>query len=193
MSPNPYDTPELYDALLISCAPGNGRTPGRLKWVTLPEPDEGWEVKKGKGAAGGEMVCNGRKPGTKFVCELYLWRDAYSDQFALWDAYKVVFQLTTKDGPSQQALDVYHPILEDAGISSAVLASPPIMVPDPDGKGGGTVKLSFLSYQPVKKRLGTGKPKGSAAAKPSAKPDPNALLKAAIEANNITIGSLSNP
>jgi len=33
--------------------------------------------------------------------------------------------------------------------------------PQPDGKGGATVKLKFLQYAPPKKKPGNGKPKGT--------------------------------
>ncbi len=181
---NPIDNPGAYDALRIA----GKRTPGQLKWTSPPKVDEGWEKKEAKGSKGGETICNGRKI-CEFAVELYLWRDTIRDEFAAWEAFKPVLAKTTKDGAAQQALDIYSPVLEEAGISAVVLKNVPCAIPD--GKGGATVLLEFMEYRPAKKNSGSGKPKGAAAA-PGAKADPFADLNATIANNNAEIQLLSS-
>lgn len=187
---NPYDNPDQYDALVITGAPGDGRTPGIFKWTTPPDPDQGWEKKEAKGSAGGETICNGEK-----LCEcegeIYLWKDEKYDGFALWDAYKVVFGQTTKDGPNQTALDIYHPVAEEAGVSSFVVRNKLVVVPD--GKGGGIIKIKLLQYGPAKKKTGTGKPKGAGAGAKPTPFDPNYALKQKIAAQAAINDALDKP
>jgi uncharacterized membrane protein YgcG len=67
--------------------------------------------------------------------------------------------LTPIKAGNPMALDIFHPQLDGLGISSVVVKQR--SNPQPDGKGGATVKLKFLQYSPPKKKPGNGKPKGS--------------------------------
>lgn len=181
---NPIDNPTAYDHLVIAGEP----TPGVMTWTKEPERDGGWTVQAGKGADGATLEKDGAKPLECGVA-LYLFRDRRKgiDGFAAWDAYRPRLLVCDADG-KEQALDVYHPLLEELGASSFIIKVRGGLVPD--GKGGGSVKLTLLEHvASVKKRTGTGKPKGSKGGKkPSAfdvfdradKVDPNAALKAEL-------------
>ncbi len=189
---NPIDNHDSYDQLFVTGAP---RSPGVFRLTAAPDVNTGWEKKEGKGAEGGETINNGRKLA-EFEGEFYLWRDANRDCFAEWESFKVVFAQTTKDGPLQKALDVYHPVLDEAGITSVVMRNVPVAVPD--GKGGAVVKLKFLEYRPTKKRVGTGKPKGGDGTHidltgGGSKPVTNAALKAENAQLDVVIKKKANP
>lgn len=177
---NPVDTPELYDVLFLAGV----ETPGLCK-LSMPELDEGWEKQESKGSSGGETVHNGAKL-VEFEAEIYLWKEFGGfDWFAEWESFKPILQTPIQKNASK-ALDIYHPQLEGLGIGSVVVKSR--TEPQPDGKGGATVKIKFLQYAPPKPKA-AGKPKGSAGAgggagggSEGAKPDPNQDLKDEIEA-----------
>lgn len=149
---NPIDHPDLYDSIILA-----GRvSPGRAR-VSMPMRTEGWEKQKAKGADGAETVNNGADL-IEFDVELYLWRDERVDHFEAWENWSPVLLTPVKAG-NPMALDIFHPQLDGLGISSVVVKQR--SNPQPDGKGGATVKLKFLQYSPPKKKPGNGKPKGS--------------------------------
>lgn len=191
--PNPVDQPNLYEALVLAGA----RSPGRLR-LSFPLRVEGWDTQKAKGSSGGETVHNGREL-SEFDAELYLWRDRSRgvDHFAGWDTFKpVLLAPIAKNAP--KALDIYHPQLEGIGITSVVVRS--WTEPQPDGRGGATVKIKFLEYAPPKPKA-AGKPGGSksggAGGGPGGpggsapkEPDPNQDLKDAIAAKTEEFNAL---
>lgn len=177
---NPVDNPKEYDFFVLA----GQRSPGRARF-SFPTLDEGWDKQEAKGGSGGGTVHNGAKL-LEFDVELYLWKESWTtgsvDHFADWDAFQPLFKLPVAEGTSK-ALDIYHPQLDGLGITSVVVKS--WTQPQPDDKGGATVKIKFLQYQPIPKKAG-GSPSGSkangagganGAAKDPAKADPNAALK----------------
>lgn len=181
---NPIDNADAYDYLIVRRL----RSPGRWKWTTPPKRDNGWEKKEGKGADGGELICNGKRL-VECAGELLLWRDERRDCYAEWEAWKSVLEGSTKDGPDQQALDVYHPMLAELKLSAFVLKFDPVLIPE-DG-GLSRVPLEFIQWAPKKKRTGTGKPKGAAAAPPPKEVDPRiAKATAKIETNDLELKRL---
>lgn len=162
--PNPVDNEDLYEAIVL----GGLRSPGR---VTLSGHDRviGWDVKKGAGQSGATTTRTSEDPA-KVTCTFYLVKDDAQgiDDFALWPAFLAQAKSTIA-GPTPKALDVYHPDLAENDIKSVVLEKIGGVVHD--GKGGQTRTLVFLEYRPPKPKGGT--PKGSAAKKKTAAPDPN--------------------
>lgn len=150
---NPVDNPTAYDTITL----GGQKSPGQVTIGSLaPKRSEGWDSQKAAGADGAELVHKGAPPA-KFSVELYLWKDEAIDHFAGWDNWRDILKTPT-DETSQKALDIYHPVLAEAGITSVVVAAwtPPI----PDGQGGATVTIEFIEYRPSAERS-TGKPGGS--------------------------------
>lgn len=146
---NPLDNPKAYDSFLLA----GTRSPGILRYGN-PKREEGWEIVTAKGAAGGETVNNGTKLA-KFQFELFLWRAFH---YREWEQFKLLFKSSSKEGAQQQALDIYHPILAEIGVTSVVVAAWTPAVPQ---RGGGSiVQIEFLEYAPSKAK-DVGRPKGS--------------------------------
>lgn len=185
MSPRPHLNPELYETFKLA----GQKSPGVLKQPAFADAKkaEGWDVGTAPGKDGSALEHKGAKPA-KFSCEITLWSDENGDRFDEWEKWKPLLGTSSKDGDEQQALDIYHPTLDEIGITSVVIAtwSPPAL----DGPGGSsTVKIEFIDAAVLKSK-NTGAPKGSAnnkkgnggqpGAKKEEKPDPNADLKAKL-------------
>lgn len=180
--PNPYDNPSLYDTFFLAGV----QAPG-VWTVTTPTIDEGWKKQEPKGKDGGETTRDGRKL-IDIDMEGYLFKDPSigRDDFALWDAFIVTLKLPIAKN-DKKALDIYHPQLEGADISSVVVANWTAHPQPVKGKGAGIVKIKFTQYAPPKP-ASSGKPKGSkgggsgGGTGEAEKPDPNADIKAELEA-----------
>ena len=186
---NPVDNPEAYDVLVLAGL----ESPGICK-LTVPTRETGWDQQQGKDGSAGESVQNGTK-GLEIQCEFYLWKDPATgiDHFAEWDSFVLLLKEPTKKN-SPKALDIYHPSLENKGISSVVVKS--WSNPQPDGVGGGTAKVVFLEYLPSKPKGAGGKPKGSKAGGEGSgaqAPDPNADVKAALESETQAYNDPAQP
>jgi hypothetical protein len=155
MAVDPVSNPSAYDKIILA----GKESPGRAK-LNFPTRDEGWEKQESKGEEGGETVPNGPKL-IDFEVELYLWKERMRgiDHFARWEAWKPLLLKPVAKG-ARRALDIYHPQLDGLGITSVVVGT--WTEPQPDGKGGGTVKLKFIQYKPSKPKS-TKKPSGSVA------------------------------
>jgi hypothetical protein len=153
--PNPVDHHELYDVFVLA----GQESPGVCK-LGMPTRDYGWEKSEPAGSDGGEVSNKGKKL-MEFEVELYLWKDPATnvDHFARWESWKQIL-LTPVAKSAPKALDCYHPQLDGLGITSVVAKA--WNEPQPDGKGGGIVKIKFLEYAPAKpKPKGSGKPKSA--------------------------------
>lgn len=180
MSVNPIDHPELYESFLLA----GERSPGVCK-LGGPMLDHGWAKQEPKGSSGGETIQNGTKL-VEFTAELYLWRDSEVDHFARWVEWRPILRRPIAKGASK-ALDIYHPQLDELGVTSVVCAKEGSL--EPDGRGGATVKLSFLQYAPPQPKA-AGKPSGSSSQASGAdangkpkppKKDPNQDLKDEVD------------
>lgn len=180
--PNPTANPKLFEVFKLA-----GQTsPGVLKQPAFPDAKrvEGWDVATAPGKDGGGLEHKGAKP-QKFSCEIELWVDENGDRFADWEKWSPLLATSSKDGDEQQALDIYHPTLDELGITSVVVATwEPPKLQEPGGSS--VVKIEFIDAATLKTK-NTGAPKGSANNKPQGggggnnkaneKPDPNADLK----------------
>lgn len=142
--PDPIQGPEEWDRFFIAGHP----SPGIIaEWDAGKESE--WDVKRGKGARGATLTYTGEKPAEpKFTLHFWL-----SQHFADWQ----VFRSLLKYDPSKKtitALDIYHPALADAEITSVVLrtvsaikkVSPTLYA----------VEIAFIEYRPpLKSAVGT--------------------------------------
>lgn len=178
MSVNPIDHPEQYEAIVLA----GERSPGVAK-LSGTALDHGWAKQEPKGSSGGETIQNGTKL-VEFTVELYIWRDDQVDHFARWVAWRPILRRPIAKGASK-ALDIYHPQLDELGVTSVVCSKEGSLVPD--GKGGATVALSFIQYAPPQPKA-AGKPAGSSSKEgtsgpgaenkpPKKQKDPNQDLK----------------
>lgn len=169
---NPVDHGDLYDAIELA----GKRSPGI---VTLSGHDraEKWDVKGADGAGGATTTYKGEEV-TQFTATFYLVKDPVLgiDDFADWDTFARVIKSSLPAGGKPKALKIYHPDLAANDIKSVCKATFGGMAHD--GKGGATVAVKFIEFRPPKKKAGTPTASKDSA---SAKPDPNADLKAQIE------------
>lgn len=174
---DPVTNPKQYDKLIVDGA----QSPGICK-LSSPTREYGWDQQKAQGNDGAAAILNGSGLA-EFEAEIYLWLDPDgTDHFARWEKFRPVLQRPVKQG-DKKALDIYHPQLAELGIRMVVVKS--ISAPQPDGKGGATVKIKFLEYAPKKKLRSV---KVDAAGKPiSEKANPNADIDAAqAQLNDMT-------
>jgi hypothetical protein len=165
--PNVFDNEDLYNVIVL-----NGITsPGK---VTLSGHDRRaeWDVKFGPWLQGATTTLKGIPP-IEFKASFYLVYDVAQKQndFADWEDFVPAIQATIA-GNVPHAVPIYHPDLAANGITSVVQAKIGGMVYD--GKGGGTVVVTFQEYRPPKIKGGTLSGSGGA--------DPNADVKAQLNA-----------
>lgn len=168
--PNPIDNEELYDSIVLN----NVRSPGL---VTLSGHDrvQKWDVKSADGAGGARTTYKGDEVA-QFQASFYLVKDPVLgiDEFADWEDFEAVIRSSIIAKGKPKALPIYHPDLASRDIKSVCEASIGGMTHD--GKGGATVVVKFIEYRPPKPASGT------PVSAPAKKPDPNADLKAQIDA-----------
>lgn len=160
---NPIDDEEIFNRLDL----GGVFSPGV---VTLSGHDDvvEWDVKAAEGQKGASLTRKGSKPRT-FKASIFM---ATEEQFAQWPAFRDMVNSTTK-GTTTVAVDIYHPDLAAAGITSVVkgtIAGPVY------ASGGVTRVVTFQEYAPPK--AAGGSPGGSKAKGP----DPNAAANAELAA-----------
>ena len=175
---SPSKNPDLYTVLSVDGA----KSPGK---VVLSGHDllVKWDEQEGKGQAGATST-RGGQPIRHFTATFYLSDDPESavDEYAAWDDFQALLE-TTISAKDPKALPVFHPDLARNHITSACVEKIGGMVHDTNG--GASVAVDFIEYNPPKKQpSGKAKPGtggGSGKAGP-AKVDPNAALKAELEA-----------
>lgn len=181
---NPNVFPALYDVVIV----GGIVSPGVAKLSGFARAYE-WDVKKGKGSAGATITAQGEAPA-KGTITLSLWESGLGpngrDHFAEWDTLRQL--LAQPSGKTVTAHDVFHPYLQDIGVTSIVVEELGSLEP----KGGGLfdVSIKVLEYKPPKKTGGT-----PAASKPvTAKADaaaPGTVPTSAQDEQDIQITALT--
>lgn len=166
--PAPYANEDALNKILLGTVP----SPGTVKLDRLEDPAN-WNIKEANGWTGASMTLRGQNP-REFDATFYLVTDQDFDD---WDVFqKVIDTMTAVAKPF--ALPVYHPDLARLRYTEVTKKSVGGLVYD--GKGGASVKVTFIEYKPPKKKKGT-----SPTAKPAAgntTPDPNAAAKAELAA-----------
>lgn len=165
---NPIDQEELYDRLLISGV----FSPG---FVTLSGHNRThkYDVKESDGKSGATNEYKGEKGGAGFTATFRLVKDdtLALDEFAEWDEFQPMLEDSLASKPPA-ALAIYHPDLMRNGFAAVTIEEIGGMLHD--GQGGATVAVKFIEHRPPKPKGGSPKPKG--------KVDPNADVKAELDA-----------
>lgn len=171
---NPVDHGDLYDVIELA----GKRSPGK---VTLSGHDRNqkWDVKDADGSGGASTTYKGEKVA-QFSASFYLVKDPVLgvDDFADWDTFARLVKSSIPNSGKPKALSIYHPDLAAPGIEVKSVCAESISGMVHDGKGGATVVVKFVEFRPPKKKGGS----PSATKATQAKPDPNADLKAQIDA-----------
>jgi len=161
---NPVENPELYDTYTL----GGVTAPGVVTF-SGHEDTTGWDVKQAKGNDGASTTRKGHEI-KEFSASHYLVTDPLLGGFdadggniddqagTLWDEFAKLIE-STVSGKEPKALDIYHPDLAAVGIKSVVKAS--IGGRTYDKKGGSTIVVRYLPYEPPKPKQASG-PSGSA-------------------------------
>lgn len=146
---NPIVFPALYDAVII----GGIVSPGKATVAGFARAYE-WDVKKGKGSSGATITAQGEAPA-KGTITLTLWEGGFGpdgrDHFAEWDAMRQL--LAQPSGKTITAHDIFHPYLQDVGVTSIVVEE--LGTVEPKGGGLYEVAIKALEYKPPKKTGGT--------------------------------------
>lgn len=165
--PNVFDNEPLYNSIVL-----NGKvSPGVVKLSGHDRKSE-WDIHGGPFLQGAWMVLKWTPP-IEFTCSFYLVKDPGLgvDDFAAWDAFVPVIKATVQ-GRTPKAVPIYHPDLAANEITSVVKATIGGMTYDEHG--GGLISVKFQEYKPPKIQGGL--------PKPTPANDPNASLKAEIQA-----------
>jgi hypothetical protein len=166
--------PELYNVIEL----GGVKSPGI---VTLSGHDrnEKWDVKGADGVGGASTTYKGEEIA-QFQASFYLVYDPVLalNEFAAWESFAALIRSSLPPSGKPKALAIYHPDLAANDIKSVCKAS--IGGMSHDGKGGATVVVKLLEFRPPKKKKSSGSPVPAKTA--PTKPDPNADLKAEIDA-----------
>lgn len=178
----PYDLDDELSCIIL----GTTRSPGVVK-LSGHDRIKQWDVKNAKGTTGASSALEGDPIG-KFDAVFTLAGDDVDGvtDFDEWEDFQRLIESTTS-GPTPVALPIYHPDLARNRYTEVTNGGIGGMIHD--GKGGATVKVTFLEYKPPKPKpaaKATAKPGASGAAagpntKPT-KPDPNAERKRQLNA-----------
>lgn len=142
MSPNPVDTPELYDYVTLA----GKRSPGIAKCTGFARGQK-WDIKDGDGQDGATTTLKGTKIAQGTIT-LFLWKDQENDvdHFADYDVWRDVFAGSV--GNKSRGLDLYYPDTARLKIKSISIEEEGIL--KHDGKGGATVDIKVLEFKPPK-------------------------------------------
>jgi hypothetical protein len=135
---------DLWDTLRV----GTMRSPGVILSLGGPGLEIGWDIKQAD-AKKGATTTRINEPLKKFDAEFYLSNtadDLNVSDFDLWDDFQDMLESSVAGEP--KALDVFHPAVARARITAVTVAS--IGLVQPDGKGGGKVKVAFIEHRPPK-------------------------------------------
>lgn len=123
MGVSPWQNPEIWDVVQIG-GEGGSISPGIVKISAAKRHNE-WDVKRGKGAKGAQYTYNGYEPA-RFTMTFTFWNDPAvndpngPDHYNDWIAF--IAQLNYDPTKSTvQAVDIYHPSLDDIGISAVII------------------------------------------------------------------------
>ncbi len=125
------------------------RSPGVVR-VSGPGLVIGWDIQNASGASGA-VTRRINEPLKEFEAEFELSND--QDEYGLsdfdrWDDFESYLREMVASRTKPFARDVYHPDLARVGITSVTLKS--IGLLQPDGKGGGKIKVAFIEHRPPK-------------------------------------------
>lgn len=110
-----------------------------------------WDQKKGKGGLGATITFVQRPPA-KGSIEFLLWLPSH---FVEWKEFRQQFKYDpTKQEP--QAVDIYHPSLDDIGIHSVVCEDIGAIIHK--GKGKYSITVALLEYFPPPPKSAVGTP-----------------------------------
>jgi hypothetical protein len=140
---------------------GTTRSPGVVK-VTGPGLVIGWDVQNATGSAGA-VTKRINAPAREFEAEFELTNepDEYNiNDFDRWAEFQALLESMVPDSKTTKALDVYHPDLARVRITAVTLRS--IGLLQPDGRGGGKIKVQFIEHRPPKPVRTTASAKASA-------------------------------
>ena len=165
--PNVFDNEELYNSIVL-----NGKTSPGVVTLSGHNRKTEWDIHGGPFLSGAWMVMKWTPP-ISFTATFYLVKDPGRgvDDFAAWDAFVPVIEATVQ-GRTPKAVPIYHPDLAANKITSVVKAE--IGGMQYDGLGGAIVAVKFQEYRPPKFQGGS--------PKPTPANDPNAALKAEVQA-----------
>lgn len=150
--PDPLTSPDTWDVVLVNAAP----SPGTARVVGASEPRK-WDKQDGTAQSGATIKFNGDGLA-EFSVILTFWEAAH---FTEWSTFKRV--LRAPDGDRSKALDIYHPALEDLGVSAVVVTE--IGQIEPAGEDGmWSVAIKFLQYRAPKPASAVPKGSGGASA-----------------------------
>lgn len=161
---DPITYPQAWDSVGL----GQLESPGLCE-ISGFDREYDWDVKKGKGAKGATITFTGQQPA-KGSITFKLWT---AEHFARWDTFRraLKYDPTKK---TAQAIDLYHPSLDDLDVSSVVTTK--IGPIKHDGGGMYSIKCEFLEYLPPPKTSAVGSPTGSKSntgkGNPGTPPDP---------------------
>lgn len=162
MGVSPFLYPQEWDTILVG---GEGGTPSPgICEIAGAKPKNEWDVKRGKGAQGAQYTYNGLEPA-RFTATFTLWRSpgitgpSDPDDYEDWLAFVALLKYdpTRKD---IQAVDIYHPALDDVGISAVIVEGISSWV----HKGGLKFEatIDFIQYAPAPQTNASAAPSGAA-------------------------------
>jgi hypothetical protein len=114
----------------------------------------GWEIKKGKGAKGSTVTLN-EYPPSEGTITFKLWTPEHLLQ---WREFRDIWNYDPTKKPIK-AVDIFHPVLADLGISQVVCKT--IGMLDYKGKGLYEVTIELIEYNPPPKKPAVSTPASS--------------------------------
>ena len=143
-----------YDVNTITVA---GKvSPGYCEISRAVSPNK-WDERNGYGLSGSTLIFRGIGLAT-FTATITMWND---EQLTEWEAWKsVVDRPPSRKYP--RALQVWHPVLEDMGVSAAIVEKRGQLTKLPNG--GWRVEIFFKEYR--KPKLSLAGPDGTKDNKP---------------------------
>lgn len=140
MTWDPNEAPVDYVEL------GGRRSPGLAEVIGVDSP-RGWDERRGPGLSGARLRFLGMKL-SHFMIRLRLYS---AEDFAAWEEWRDVVQRPPL-GERPRALDIVHPITEDAGVRSVVVANVAGLVQTDDGEW--TIEISVIEHRPIVRAAG---------------------------------------
>jgi hypothetical protein len=173
---NPIQFPQAWDVIYCEGV----RSPGVIEQDGIQgfERVTEWDSKKGKGARGATLTLVQQPPGEGSITFL-LWLPRHWDE---WATYIKLLKYDTYKGVASDAVELFHPALDELNINSAVVSkvSPVKHV----GRGMYRRTVTFIEWAQVPRQPVTSTPtkavENSSGSTPGTPPDPitDALQKA---------------
>lgn len=136
---------EQWDVLHI----GDMRSPGVVR-LSGPGMVYGWDIQNASAQAGA-VTKRTNEPLKEFDAEFELSNETddygFSD-FDRWGEFQPYLEAMVANKAKPFARDIYHPDLARVHITAVTLKS--IGLLQPDGKGGGKIKVQFIEHRPPK-------------------------------------------